>query len=233
MEKFHRVFTNRDSEYIGFLCRVINFLEDIYEDAECGDIKVSLSNLNSSIVSLTPFNCLYDIDESISIFSEQHGIDRAEIADETLDSISLSKLYDIVIDKYREALHYYILKYLDKTITTGYEYYLGVLFNGKCFLLEGERNRITIPRIPQCISAHTHPSNYPAPSSRDIDEIVNIFIDRGVGHVIIAKSTGMAIYRVKPLTESDLETIKELGNVNSVELIRTLSRMKTIKVMFF
>ncbi|MEM4532355.1 MAG: hypothetical protein QXU89_01705 [Desulfurococcaceae archaeon] len=233
MKKYHKVFRNNDSEHIAFLCRVINFIEDVYEDSECSDIKVSLNELNSFKVVLTPFNCKYSIRDSIDIFSKLHNVERIEIDYDRIDSISYNYIYDYAINRYRETLHYQMLRYLTRTITNGYEYYLGVLFNGDCFILEGEKNRVTAPRIPQCISAHTHLSNYPYPSPRDIDEIIEIFIERGLGHVIVAKTKSMAIYRIKPLTDIDLESIKELKNSDLKKLIEYLNKTNIAKISFF
>lgn len=233
MRKFHRVFSNTESKYIGFLCRVVNLLEDVQEDAECSDIYVTLDELYRYRVVIEPVDCKYSIRESIDIFSEQHRVDNISISDTGHGYISFTNLYDFIIDKYRETLHSYIQQFISKTINTSHEYFLAVLFNGNCLILEGEKNRVTIPRIYNCLSAHTHPSNIPYPSPRDIDEIIEIFINRGIGHIIVAKLGSLVIYRTKPLTDAELEIVIDLRSRNPSEVVKELNKLSVVRVKFF
>lgn len=229
MEKYHDVFRDNDSEKIGFICRVINFLEDIYEDAECRDIRVSITDLENNKLVIEPIDCRYDPLESISVFIEHYGITNYMIGS---GDYSWNSLYDYLINTYRETLHYRMLSLSSRTRITGYEYYMGVLFNGKCFIVEGEHEHIHIPRIHHCISAHTHPSPYPIPSTTDLKTIMQLLLDRGIGHVIIGYSSSLAIYRVKPLTIDDLEYLKTIDLSDPVDALKNIGKIDSIRLRY-
>ena len=229
MEKYHSVFRDNDTEKIGLICRAINFLEDIYEDAECEDIQVSIKDLDEGRLVVEPINCRYDPVESISVFSKQYDLDNVMIGS---GDYSLWALYDHLINVYRETLHYKMLSLSGRTRTTGYEYYMGVLFDGSCFIVEGEHEYVRIPGMPQCLSAHTHPSPYPIPSSTDLKTITQLLIDRGIGHIIVSYGPSLAIYRVRPLTIDDLEYLKTLNMNNPVEALKIISRIESIRLRY-
>lgn len=229
MEKYHAIFHDEDSEKIGFICRAINFLEDVYEDAECEEIMVSIGDLDLGRLVINPIKCHYDPRESIDVFSEQHGIESVEIG---RGDHSLWFLYDHLINVYRETLHYKMLSLSSTTKITGNEYYMGILFDGKYFIVEGEHNHIQLPGIPQCLSAHTHPSPYPIPSPVDLKTISRLLLDRGIGHVIVGYSTSLAIYRVKPLTEDDLVFLQNLKFENPVNVLKNMSRRESIRLKY-
>ncbi len=217
--KYQAIIKNNCTERIAFLARTINFLEDILEDAECEEIFIDSHGLENYTVVVEGIKCRYDLLESIDVFSEKHNVPATIGRGDT----SLRTLYEEIIDYYRETLHYKMKEYATKTIATHHEYYLGILFNGKAFLIEGEEDKVLLPRIPQCLSAHTHPSNIPVPSKQDLKTITQLFTDRGIGHIIETIGASLAIYRVAPITINDLEVFKQLENTN--DIVKTLNNL--------
>ncbi|MEM0247057.1 MAG: hypothetical protein QW432_05905 [Desulfurococcaceae archaeon] len=214
--KYHEVVSDEYTAGIAFLCRVINFLEDVLEDAECDDIYVNSVALNARTVVLHAVRCKYDVFESIEVFQDRYRVN----VKEGIGDLPLRELYEHVIDYYKKTLHRRMKQYAWKTHISGVEYYLGVLFNGKGFLIEGEKNKVILPGTPQCFSAHTHPLDPPVPSKNDVKAVNRILVDRGIGHVIEAVRSSLAIYRVRPLSLRDYETLKSLEKKGSfVEMI--------------
>jgi hypothetical protein len=230
--KYQQIINNKDTFMIGFLSRLINFLEDIIDDSECEDVYVwfNMDDPLSDNIFVEGVNCLYNIEESINVFSHNYDL----VVERGRGEYSLNDLYSIVIERYKNRLHYIMKDLAGKSIITHREYYLGILFNGKAFLIEGERDKVLVPgNIPQCFSAHTHPSQIPIPSRADLKTINKLFIDRGIGHAIETVGTSMIIYRVSPITLSDLEIIKDAEKMrNPVKALSMLTSTQHIKIMY-
>ncbi len=231
-KKYQQIIDNKDTFIIGFLSRLVNFLEDIIDDSECEDVYVwfNMDDPLSENIFVEGVNCLYDIEESINVFSPNYNL----VAVKGRGEYSLSELYNMVIDKYKSRLHYIMKDLAGKSFITRREYYLGILFNGKAFLIEGERDKVLLPgNIPQCFSAHTHPSQIPVPSRADLKTINRLFVDRGIGHAIETVGTSMVIYRVSPITLNDLEIIRDAERIhNPVKALSMLTSTQHIRVMY-
>jgi len=203
------VFENNSTRYIAYLSRLVNLVEDIVDDAYCSSTYIGgLSLYDYSVpdrVYLEPIDCVYDPVESLEVFSSQWEIDNVFIG---RGSIDYRELYRLVYNVYRSTLHYKMKEYSVKSSSLSREYYLAVLFNGKAFIVEGERDRVALPVIPHCVSAHTHPTNHPYPSKHDIESIINMMVNRGLLHAIETTSHTLYVYRVKPLCEEDIVKLR-------------------------
>lgn len=200
MSRYQELIDDIHSKRLGHACRAMVFLEDILEDAECEEVYVS-GVFDQSVLKVYGRNCRFNIEESIAVFSVEHDVEAVVEAED--DAISLSSLYHRILDYYVRTLHGRIKIYSYRTYETGVEYYLGVLFDGRGFIVEGEENRVVLPGIPMCVSAHTHPGSNPYPSQADLRSIERILIDRGLGHAIVTPSRSLVLYRTAPITEKD------------------------------
>ncbi len=222
---------DKSAERIAFISRTINFAEDVLEDAECEDVLVDIEWSAEPKVLVNGWQCNYDVGESIEIFMDKYDLD-AMYSEHA--RISYTRLYDEVVSTYLESLHYRMKNYASKSYATRREYYLGILFDGRAFLLEGEEDHVISPGIPQCFSAHTHPSNMPVPSRQDLRVITRLLIDRGIGHVIETVGPSLAIYRVRPLTLEDWEKMKNVQSIeNPLEALQVLSKLKALRTRYF
>ncbi len=213
-QKYHIVFEDNSTLRIAFYANLINYVEDLLEDAECEDIYLSSIDPNNWYAVVEGVNCKYPLSESIEVFSKYYNVE----LEEGSGSIPYSTLYRTVLSTYRETLHYKMKDLAVKTVKTRKEYYLGILFNGKAFIIEGEEDYVVVPGgFKQCFAAHTHPSSIAIPSRNDMKSIINLFLDRGLGHVIETINQSMAIYRVKPLTLEDYEVLQNLNNISRIE----------------
>ncbi len=229
-EKFQRIIENEATHRIGLYGRIINFLEDILEDAECEEVYVDIVSVNEDYIVVKGMNCSYPVEESIEIFQDKYDI----YAEPGNASTPPASLYREVVSTYRNTLHYDMKQFAARSMSTGIEYYLGILFNGRAFIIEGEEDRVIMPGIrTQCFSAHTHPSNLPLPSRRDIHTIVDLFINRGIGHVIETASTGLTIYRIRPIDIDDLDKLKTIETIRDpVRALKELSSVKSLVIEY-
>ncbi|MEM0100296.1 MAG: hypothetical protein QXG50_04890 [Desulfurococcaceae archaeon] len=227
--KYQNLLDNEDTRMIGFLCRVVNFLEDVLEDAECREIYVEQHRLRGKTVEFKAVECKYDVTESARLFSEVHDLRVIEGE----GNISLSQLYDYIVDYYSATLHRDLKQYAFKTLESGIEYYLGVLFNGEGFLIEGEVGKVIVPNMPQCLSAHTHPSHHPTPSLRDIKTINQLLVNRGIAHIVETVGRSLAIYRKGPISLDDYEALLNLEKKSDVlKILHETNMIKILKLRY-
>lgn len=205
-KKFHVLVDRPETRIMGFMCSVINMLEDVLEDATCEDVKVDLGALHQNILVVKGVKCKENISESVEAYGERYEID-ARIGE---GDVSYRRLYDTVLELYFKQLRPLIRQYLPETLESGVEYYLSVLFDGKGFIAEGDIGRVKLPFLKECFSAHTHPSPQPVPSERDIETIIKIMLERGLGHSIEASAGSLILIRTRPIRVEDLATLREI-----------------------
>lgn len=230
VSKFQEVIVDPHVEAIGFACRVLLFLEDILEDAECRGVYVK-GLFGGPLLEVYGENCIHSLEESINVFGEHHGV-RARTSNYR-GGIPLKFVYKTILHYYLSNVHWRILPYSRTTRETGVEYFLGVLFNGRGFIVEGEENRVVIPEIPVCISAHTHPSDDPYPSEDDLRMLERLLLSRGLGHAIVAGSRTLVIYREAPLKLEDLEVLKRVQRCGDpLRILEELVVKTRIRVLY-
>jgi len=227
--KYQRIIENDDTFKMGFICRSILLIEDIMEDAYCENLRVKM-DLDEYKLIVEPVNCRYDVRESIDVFSGQHDVLNVEIG---YGEYYYNYLYEKLIDMYRLKLHQYLRSLVWKTVLTGVEYYMGLLFNGKAFIVEGEYGYVKIPRLNLCLAAHTHPSKYAIPSSVDLESMIELILDRGIGFIIVSFERSLAIYRVKPLSIDEFKYVKSIDLEDPVKALREIVNSGLFKTVSF
>ncbi len=223
-----KLLVDTNTRYIAFLSRLINFLEDLIDDAWCRTVYVSKNvyterPLEPSYIVIEPVECSYDVEESIEIFSRQWDLDTIDFRIGKGD-IAFSDLYYFIPSFYSATLHYLMKNYATKTVARRREYFLAILFNGKGFILEGEEDRVTIPFIKHCVSAHTHPSSIPMPSKKDIETVMNLMLNRGFLHVIETPASSLYIYRVGVMGEEELIKLRTIEHAKDYRELLNIVR---------
>jgi hypothetical protein len=124
--------------------------------------------------------------------------------------------YTILRDISIEKLSPFIKSILDRTRSYGLEHALLLLEDGKIFLLEGEREHVTLPEIRCFIFIHTHPSPLCLPSKQDIRQAATFFMNNGFLNAIASSQCLFIMYRRWLLGEEDILTLKDLeSRINS------------------
>ncbi len=223
------------TKYLGFLCRLTNFFEDVVDDAFCDTLFISSIDPYSqeipNTIEVYPLNCKYDPMDSIKLFSEQWDLDNIVFTIGFSASMPYTKLYDIVKTVYTHTLHYRMKEYSLKSIRDRREYFLALLFNGKAFVVEGGVDRVIIPHIRHCISAHTHPSTIPYPSKHDVETIIRLLIDRGLLHAIETIGNSLYIYRVGAISEDGLIALRRIEGLSDLnEIMKVVKSIDNLEI---
>ncbi len=221
------------TERMAFIARLINFLEDLADDAFCREIYVSedvlLGGSAPSSITVDAVDCEYDVVESARAFSKEWSINsnvkkgRAEV--------QLSSLYKYIYELYMNYLHPLMKHYSIKTYAQGVEYCLALLFEGKGVIVEGGRNKVVLPYFKHFLSAHTHPGGRALPSEADLRTMFRLFIDRGFLYSIVAPGSSMIVYRAAPLTEESLDLMSKLVNSGVEAALNYMKNFKELKTV--
>lgn len=107
------------------------------------------------------------------------------------------------------------------TSQSGIEYSLLAMREGDVYLAEGGVGRVSLPYVSGVIfEAHTHPASC-VPSERDSTTAMVRFMEGLYASAVVGLNCVVLVYRISPITEEDLVTIKRLP-----EILRNLD-MKT------
>ncbi|MCX8199257.1 MAG: hypothetical protein N3E36_04410 [Sulfolobales archaeon] len=228
MRREEVLLDNALTKRIAFIARLINFLEDLVDDAFCREIYVNedvlLGESAPSSITIDAVGCEHDVVESARTFSREWLINSDVRRGPA--RVQLSSLYRCIYELYMKYLHPSMKQYSLKTYARGVEYCLALLFDGRGIIIEGERSKVVLPYFKHFLSAHTHPSGGALPSKVDLKTMLRLFIDRGLLYSIVTPSSSMIVYRVAPLTEESLNLMNKVVN-NRVEVV--LNYMKSFK----
>lgn len=214
MRKEEVLLDNALTKRIAFIARLINFLEDLADDAFCREIYVSndalLGENAPSSITIDAVDCEYDVFESARAFSREWSINSHVIKGHA--EVQLSSLYRYIYELYVKYLHPLMKQYSIKTYARGVEYCLLLFFDGKGIIIEGERDKVVLPYFKHFLSAHTHPSGEALPSKLDLRAMFKLFMDRGLLYSIVTPGSSMIVHRIAPLTEESLDLMNKVVN---------------------
>lgn len=100
--------------------------------------------------------------------------------------------------------------YAQATSGSGVEYSLFVMRSGDVYIAEGEVGRVSLPYVGGVVlEAHTHPS-FCLPSDRDAATAMVRFMEGLFASAVVGPTCMVMAYRVGPLAEEDLVTLRRL-----------------------
>jgi hypothetical protein len=214
MERFSAEITSSSSKALALLGLFIAGLEAVIAEYGCARAGVSAYPRDALGTTVRihcvggegPIDQLFDFEEAI----KSGLIEGVEVSSEP-PPVSLHSLYSTVpkeIGKYAaSALSSYALR----TALEGVEYMVVVLRNGRAALLEGEVEKVRIPYLRHVADAHTHP-RWCFPSAPDIESLMNLLLDSGLGSAIVSPECTLVMAREGPFTEEDYLALAELRN---------------------
>ena len=196
-------------------------IESVIADYGCKEVR---ANLNETLEI-----CYSQCEDTPQVSFElediiQHGLADTIRMEECREGIDPSEIY-------REAARLLIkrsvsslMDYALKTKLTNIEYMLIVLQNGRGLILQGGRNRVSIPLIKSAASIHTHPAGC-VPSPHDVRSWINLFFDGGMGAGIVSTDCQFFIVREGLFTENDLLSLSRLRSSLSSRNIPEIRKM--------
>lgn len=233
MRKEEVLLDNALTKRMAFIARLINFLEDLADDAFCREIYVSedalLRENAPSSITVDAVDCEYDVVESARAFSREWFIN-SDVKKGPAE-VQLSSLYRYIYELYVKYLHPLMKQYSVKTYARGVEYCLVLFFEGKGIIIEGERNKVVLPYFKHFLSAHTHPSKEALPSKVDLRAMFKLFMDRGLLYSIVTPGSSMIVHRVAPLTEGSLDLMNKVVDSKVEVALNYMKNFKELEVI--
>ncbi|MCD6324370.1 MAG: hypothetical protein J7L55_04600 [Desulfurococcales archaeon] len=192
--------TSERTRRLALLTLVIDALESFAGGFGCrglrysiigGEVKICYSECDEEV------DQGYELEDAVNAgLIESYSIERCS------EGAKFSKIYEEAADLLIKVSTSYLSSYVVRTQLTGTEYMFIVLRDGRAILLEGERNKVIVPRIKYIASAHTHPE-WCIPSPHDVRSWINQFLDGGLGAGIVAPKCRFFIIKSGPFTEDD------------------------------
>lgn len=214
MERFGMEITDSSSKALTLLGLFVAGLEAVIAEYGCSLAGVSAYPREAlgSIVKVHcvggegPLDHLFDFEEAV----EAGLIEGLETSREP-PPVSLQSLYSRIPREVGGYAASTLSSYAARTALEGVEYMIVVLRNGRAALLEGEVEKVRIPYLRHVADAHTHP-RWCFPSAPDIESLMNLLLDSGLGSGIVSPECTLVMARDGPFTEDDYIALAELRN---------------------
>ena len=213
-ERFGAEVTDSSSKALALLGLFVAGLEAVIAEYGCESAGVS-SYPREALGSSVTVHCfggeslideLFDFEEAV----EAGLLEEVRVSREP-PPIPLRTLYTRVpreVGRYASSV---LASYVTRTAFEGIEYMVVVLRNGRAALLEGEVEKVRIPYVRHVADAHTHP-RWCFPSAPDIESLMNLLLDSGLGSAIVSPECTLVMARDGPFTEDDYLALAELRN---------------------
>jgi len=115
------------------------------------------------------------------------------------------------------------------------EYMLLISKRGEGVILQGDVDRIRIPRVKTWLIAHTHPSPYSFFSPRDIETSRDLFVNQGLLSAVVTSTTICVLYRRGDMDVDDYEKLilieRKLAKGRVREALELMSKLKSVRLI--
>ncbi len=204
--------TSSRTRRIALLNLVINGFESIIGEYGCRDLRALLPEVNG-VLEIHYSGCEETPEEGFELDAAvEYGLIEDYRFSESysgLEGLSISDLYREAAELVRKEVTSTLSPYALRCALTNVEYMLVILQNGSAAILEGERNKVSIPLTKASVTAHTHPRGC-IPSPHDIRSLINLLFEGGLGSAIISTECGLLMIRKGPFTEDDLIALSKM-----------------------
>lgn len=248
--KYHEIMMTKESARIAGLKAVIDLVEYLADIDEVVETKVNIQDqIGYNLYANITVKVLGDVDQEITGLEKivegkplTYRIEKIIVEEQGQPSIfseEILEIYDEVITLSHRLLARLLQPYLNRK----YEYFATIISDGKIILLEGEEEKVYVPipsHLEPIVTAHTHPHTPCIPSKRDIESLIRLLVDQGIGLIILSPLCNLIIYRRGLFLEEDYETLlklsREIGkNKDVVNAVRTINKyskkLKNIKIV--
>ncbi len=217
--------TSRTSRLLALINHLVNGIESLIMDCQCreGYLDIDLNDVEGLLGGEVPVylnGCIYKPDK---LFELRRLIDYGLVNNVLIRlgsvGIRYGVLYNIAFNIIDRDLITYIRDISLRASLTGIEYMYVVLDDGKAVLIEGDVDKVVIPKVNSVLSIHTHRYGC-LPSPNDLKSLTELLFDGGLGAGIVSPECYLLIYRVGPFTEDDYIAIKNLrGSLEEIKAI--------------
>jgi len=235
--------TSSWTELLALINYLVNGLESITAEYECTKVGLDITEDISEVLRGTARICYVGCNERPSEGFEiseavKAGLLRSYVFSYCEPTFRLPDLYSEVAKLFSNAVSY-LRPYALRTRLEGIEYMLIVLSDGRAFILEGGRRRVSIPYLKTVISSHTHPHGC-IPSPHDVRSLIHVLLDGGFGIGIVSMECALGLLRLGPFTEEDYIALTKFRSAlsrrdsNAIsEVINSRSIGKSVRVILW
>lgn len=198
-------------------------MESVIADYECKEVGVDERVFNpeevlGSEINIYVSGCREEVSKLFELSNlTSYGLVSDVVISNGFGGINYRNLYTISLNVLENKVIPIMRRYSLKTFKSGVEYMLIILKSGRALMLEGDVDRIRVPKVESVLTIHTHRRGC-LPSPQDIKSTIEVLFDGGLGTAVASLECYSAILRVGPFTEDDYITINELSGRLSKEV---------------
>jgi len=191
-------------------------VESVIADYECKEVGVDERVLNpeevlGSEINIYVSGCREEVSKLFELSNlTSYGLVSDVVISNGFGGINYRNLYTISLNVLESKVIPIMRGYSLKTFKSGVEYMLIILKSGRALMLEGDVDRIRVPKVESVLTIHTHRRGC-LPSPQDIKSTIEVLFDGGLGTAVTSLECYSVILRVGPFTEDDYITINELS----------------------
>jgi len=213
------------SLYASLVSAVLSFIEDnVEEEGQLWGSKVPA-------YLLSPSDALRELERRPSIelvIPGSRASEELSIAGKSLrllsgqlssDHVGVERLYLAAPRSVLRLDRHLLARYAQETTETGVEFMFIYANTGDLLVLEGERYRVSIPRVRASMIFHTHPEGACGLSGKDIESALDLLTEGGLASGSVTKSCAALVYRVGVVNEDEYLSFKS-GKVASYRTLR-------------
>lgn len=143
------------------------------------------------------------------------------------------ELYHKVFQVFKDHIAYLLRSKASITSEKHVEYMLLIGGNGKAIILQGEVDKIVIPRVKSWLIAHTHPHPHCFFSAKDIASTRDLLSYQGLLSAVVTTGCLAVLYRIEDFTVEDYENLilieRSLVKGKVKNAIKILNRLNSIR----
>ncbi len=194
------------------------------ENLDISQVIVTPELLDQSLVKMAKTSRKVSIAVNVTQLQEVYNVGDLTIevkSGNVKDGVGLLRLYErtpvnvVALD--RELLRHLA----QETSSTGVEYMLIYLEDGKVAVLEGERFRVSVPFVNSLAMLHTHPSGACGLSQKDLKSGIELLTEEGLFSGAVTPECAYIMYREGLVDEEDFIRVKkgELRDLRTVKFM--------------
>ncbi|OYT53091.1 MAG: hypothetical protein B6U76_08995 [Desulfurococcales archaeon ex4484_217_2] len=240
-----KLFTTKATKWIALAGNLISSFENIHGILGLNEIYIDNSFYNyvewvpgSSLIVSVGETCKKDILNSVKeLLRVDNDLANLVIAEgRTSEALyHWRTLYSRVLEVFLDNMVGFLKSKTVVTNSKRIEYMLLVSRKGEGVVLQGDVDRIRIPRVRAWLIAHTHPSPHSFFSPKDMETSRDLFVNQGLLSAVVTSTTICVLYRCGDMDVDDYEKLilieRKLAKGKVREALKLMSRLKSVRLV--
>lgn len=238
-----KLLTTKATKWIALAGSIISSIENAYEILSINNVYVDsiFYQYDEWVPGSKVVISVREHEGKIEDFKELLSIDEslAEIVLTSRASPNATYYWKTLYGRVLEIFFNNIVDYLKlKTIMTNskrIEYMLIVSKRGEGVILQGDVNKVRIPKVKAWLIAHTHPSPYSFFSAKDIETTRDLFANQGLLSAVVTSISTCVLYRCGDMDVHDYENLiiveRKLAKGKIEDALKVMGKLKNVKLI--